>query len=66
MKILTKSDSKRIAAALLQMQDALDRESTVNIIYDVMVSAMRDIAKTAGPQAEYEFALGVTNRLLGK
>jgi len=63
MKILTKKDSEKIAAALLQMQDIVDGNAVQSKVYEVIVSGIRDIAKATGQQTEYIYALGVTNRV---
>ena len=63
MKILTKKDSEKIAAALLQMQDIVDGNAVQSKVYEVIVSGIRDIAKATGQQTEHIYALGVTNRV---
>lgn len=66
MKVLTKKESDRIAAALLQMQDILDRHAIRPEIYVSLTAGIRDIAKAAGKDTEFKYAKGITSRVYGK
>lgn len=66
MKILTKKESDRIAAALLQMQDVIDRFAMHPDIYETLTAGIRDIAKAAGKDTEFGYAVGVTKRVYGR
>lgn len=66
MKILTKKESKKIAASLLQMQDVLDRYAIPREIYGALTAGIRDIAKASGRDAEFSYTSGITNRVYGK
>lgn len=66
MKVLTKKESDKIAASLLQMQDILDRHSIRPEIYASLTAGIRDIAKAAGRETEFSYTRGITNRVYGK
>ncbi len=66
MKVLTKKEAVSIGVALLHMQDVIDRNALTRQVYDELSSCIRDIARAAGKDTEFRYALGVTDRIYGK